>query len=94
MTRDTGDLRVLNELDRIRSTSVLRDACIGVIDIALFVEDDVLEYGAEPQRLKNVRLAFWREIDRLRIATAFDIENAVIAPNVFVVTNEMTLWIG
>ena len=94
MTGDAGNLRVLNELDRIRATSVLRDARVGVIDVAIFIEHDVLEHGAEAQRLENVRLVFRREIDRLCVAAAFDVEDAVIAPNVFVVANEMTLRIG
>src|SRR4030095_8244047 len=94
MARDTRNFRVLNELNRICATSVFRDARVGVIDIAVFIEDDVLEHSTKPQSLENIRLVFGRKVNRLCVATAFDIENAVIAPNVFVVTNKMTLWIG
>ena len=76
MARHAGNLRVLNELDRIRSTSVFRDARVGIIDIVVFIEHDVLEHSAEAQRLKDVRLVFWREIDRLCVAAAFDVEDA------------------
>ena len=94
MAGDAGDLRVLDELDRIRAARVLRDARVGVIDVAIFIEHDVLEHRAEAQRLKDVRLVFRREVDRLRVAAAFDVEDAVVAPAVFVVADEMALRIG
>jgi hypothetical protein len=50
----------LNKLDRIRSASVLRNACIGVIDISIVIKHHVLEHRAEAQRLKNVWFVFWR----------------------------------
>src|SRR3954447_12884710 len=94
MTRYTGDLRVLNELDGIRSTSVFRDARVGIINVAISSEHDVLEDSAEAKRLKDVRLVFWCEIDRFRVAAAFDVEDAVISPNMFVVADKMTFRIG
>src|SRR4029077_5319567 len=94
MAGHAGDLCVLNELDRIRSTSVLRDARVGIVNVAIFIEHDVLEHSAEAQRLKDVRLVFWREVDRLRVAASFDVEDALIAPNVFVVANKMTFRIS
>src|SRR4026208_1898122 len=93
MTGHTGNLRVLNEVDRVGPTSVFRDARVGIIDVTIFSEHDVLEYCAETQRLKNVRFVFWCEIDCLSVAAAFDVEDAVISPDVFVVANKMTLWI-
>jgi hypothetical protein len=59
----------------------------------IFIEHDILKYRPEAQRLENVRFALGREVDRLRVAAAFDVEDALIAPNVFVVANEMTFWI-
>ena len=94
MTGHAGDLGVLNELDRIRAARVLRDARVGVIDDAIFIEHDVLQHGAEAQRLENIRLAFRRKIDRLGVAAAFDVEDAVVAPAVLVVADEMTFRIG
>src|SRR4030095_5024386 len=84
---------VLNKLDRIRPTSVFRDARVGIIDIAVFIEDDVLEHSTKPQSLENIRLALGRKVNRLCVAAAFDVEDPVIAPNVLVVANEMTLRI-
>ena len=70
----------MNELDRIRAARVLRDARVGVIDVAVFIEHHVLQHRAEAQRLENVRLVLGREIDRLGVAAAFDVEDAVVAP--------------
>src|SRR4030095_10423705 len=93
MARDTGNFRVLNELNRICATSVLRDARVGVIDITILVEHHVFEHGAKAQSLKNIRLVLGREVDRLCVAAAFNVEDAFVAPNVFVVSNKMTLRI-
>src|SRR4029453_5031702 len=65
MSCDTGNFCVLNELDRIRSASVFRDARVGIIDIAVFIEDDVLEHSTKPQGLENIRLVFGRGVNRL-----------------------------
>src|SRR4029077_2810623 len=94
MSCDTGNFRVLNKLDRVRPTSVFRDARVGIIDIAVLIEDDILEHSTKSQSLENIRLALGRKINRLCVAAAFDVEDPVIAPNVFVVANEMTLRIS
>ena len=94
MAGDAGDLRVLDELDRIGAAGVLRDARVGVIDVVIFIEHHVLEHRAETQRLEDVRLALGREVDRLGVAAALDVEDAVVAPAVLVVADEMTFRIG
>src|SRR5262249_48796709 len=91
MTRDTGNFRVVNEIDRIRTARGFRNAGVGVIDISIFIEHHVLKYGTEAQCLKDIRLIFGREVDRLRVAAAFDIEDAVIRPDVLIVAYKMTL---
>src|SRR5204863_4929164 len=60
-----------------------------------WVEDDVLQYRAEHLRCAiNVRLAFRREVDHLRVATALEVENSIGRPPVFVVTDETAIGIG
>ena len=54
---------------------------VGEVDVAIVIEHDVLQHRAEAQRLENVRLAFRREVDRLGVAAAFDVEDAVVAPD-------------
>ena len=60
----------------------------------VFIEDHVFEYRAEAQRLENVRFALGREVDRLRVAAAFDIKDTIVAPAMLIVADEMTLRIG
>jgi hypothetical protein len=85
MAGHVRDFRVVDELDRIRAARVVRDARVGVVHAVVFIEHHVFEYRAKSQRLKNVRLALGREVDRLRVAAAFDIEDPIVAPAVFVV---------
>src|SRR4051812_1558257 len=94
MAGDTRDFRVLNKFDRIRTARVQRDADVGVVDFPIILEDNVLEHRTETERLENIRLTFVRKVYCLRVATAFDVEDAVVAPDVFVVSDEMTLRIG
>ena len=94
MAGHAGNLRVLDELDRISAAGVLRDAHVGVIDRPIFLEHDVFQHRAETERLENVRLAFRGQIDRLGVTAAFDVEDAVVAPAVFVVADELALGIG
>ena len=89
-----GIFALCDELDRIRAARVLRDARVGVIDAVIVIEHHVLEHRAEAQRLEDVRLALGREVDRLGVAAAFDVEDAVVAPAVLVVADEMPLRIG
>ena len=94
MAGHAGDLRVADELDRIRAARVLRDARVGEVDVVVLIEHDVLQHRAEAQRLEDVRLALGREVDRLGVAAAFDVEDAVVAPAVLVVADEMALRVG
>src|SRR5690348_13745556 len=94
MSGGARDLCVLNEINWICAPGVLSDACVGVIDVMILMEDDVLQDSAETQCLKNVRLAFRCKIDRLSVTASFDVENPVVAPDMLVVTDEVTFRIG
>ena len=62
---------------------------------AVLVENDVFEHGAEAaRRCKDFRLGLGRQADGLGIAAAFEIEDAVLAPAVFVVADQRALRIG
>src|SRR5439155_26840419 len=49
---------------------------------------------AKTQCLENIRLTFGCEVDRLRVATALNVEDSVVAPDVFVVPDKMAFGIG
>ena len=72
MAGHAGDLRVLNELDRIRPAGVLGDRGVAEVDVVReLIVDDILENRAEAECPKNVRLALRRKINRLGVTTAF-----------------------
>ena len=56
--------------------------------VRLLVIDHVFEHRAKPQRLINLGLRIWREVNSLGVTAAFDIEDAVIGPAVLVVADE------
>src|SRR5262245_55699923 len=89
MASHAGDPRVLYEVDWIRPTRVFRDARVGEVHGVVFIEHDILQYGAEAERAEYVRLALGREIDCFCITATFDIEDAVVAPNVLVVADQV-----
>ncbi len=94
MVRDAGHSGVLDEIDRIRAAGVFGDARVGEINVTILVEHHVLEHGAEAQRLKDIRFAFGGQVDRFRIAAALDIEDAVVAPAVLVIADQVPFRIG
>ena len=59
------------------------------------VADDVFEHGAETVRRRpDLGLGCLRELDALRVAAAFEVEDAVGRPAVLVVADERALRIG
>ena len=95
MAGDTRHLGVLDELDGIRAARVLRDAGVVEIDgVALVVEDHVFQHAAEAERVENIGLVFRREVDGFGVAAALDVEDAVVAPDVFVVADEPAFRVG
>jgi hypothetical protein len=60
----------------------------------ILIEDNVFQHCTKAQRLEDVRLTLGSQVDRLRITATLDVEDAVVAPAVLVVANEMSLRIG
>src|SRR5437773_1082375 len=78
MARDARNLGVADELDRISAARILGDTAAMKIDVmGHLVIDDILQHRAESQRLIYLRLRFGCEMNRLGVAAALDIEDAV-----------------
>ena len=85
----TRDLRVRDELDRVRATSVLRDGDVLVVGFARDrVVDDILEDATEPDGVEDLRLLLAREANALGVTTALDVEDTVVRPDVLVIADE------
>ena len=58
---DAGDLRILDIFNRVCATSIFRQRCVVIINHSSFrAEDNVFEYGAEPNGVVNIRLLIGR----------------------------------
>ena len=87
-------LNVLDVVDRIRNTSVLGDALITEVYLAILVNGYVLKKSVAGDSTIDIGLRLLVKVDYFRIATALIVEYSLVIPAVFVVTNELTFRIG
>ena len=81
--------RVRDALELVRGPRVLGLRRVVEVEHAALVDGDVLEDRAErARRLEDLRLGLLREPDHLRVAAAFDVEDAAVAPAVLVVADQ------
>ena len=83
-------------MQRIGRPRVFGQRTVGEIRIpGIGVERDVLEHGAETHRcVVDFRLGLARQIDRLGVAAAFEVEHAVIRPAMFIVADQGSRGVG
>ncbi len=91
-----GVAGVRDEVERVGGARVLGLPRVVEVDHARVVVDDhVLQHGAEARAgLVDLGLGVTRELDRLGVATTFEVEDAVVGPAVFVVADERALGVG
>ena len=80
-------------VDWIGNTSVFCYAVISEINLTVLIYSYVLKKSISLDCLVDVWFGFWVKVDNLSVATAFEVEYAVVIPAVFVITEEKTLWI-
>jgi hypothetical protein len=81
------NLRVRNELDRIRASRILRNRNIVIIrDSRARMINDVFEDRAESNGPVDLGFFFSREVDAFCITSSFDVEYSGIGPDVLVVS--------
>ena len=89
------DLGVLDVLDGVCATGVLREGGVIVVDnTGLGVEDDVLKDRTELDGVENIGLLLGGETNALGVATALDVEDTSVGPAVLVVTDQGALGVG
>mmetsp|Transcript_19902 Transcript_19902/g.50188 ORF Transcript_19902/g.50188 Transcript_19902/m.50188 type:complete len:420 (-) Transcript_19902:154-1413(-) len=83
-----------DEVQGVGGAGVLRDRGVVVVDLArVIIEHHVLYYGAKLDRVKDLRLLLPRQIDGLCVAASLDVEYASVCPHVFVVPDQVAVWI-
>ncbi len=81
-------------VDGIADAGVFGDGFVFEVDFAVVVDGDVLEECIATDGVVDVGFAVFVEVDDLGVAAAFEVEDAVVVPSVFVVADEETLGIG
>ena len=90
MTAHASELRLLDEVGRVRRTCVLGQRGVRQIQNAgLWVSDHVLKHGPKAtSRGIDLGLRLGREIDDLGVTAPFAVEDSAVAPAVFVIANQ------
>ncbi|QTK80153.1 hypothetical protein AT6N2_C2567 [Agrobacterium tumefaciens] len=95
MAGNAGLRRIRDEVQRISAAGVFRQRVIVEVRNAVFVQHDVFQNRAETVgRSVDFWLGFSRKFDRLGVATALEIEDAMFAPAVLVIADQRACRIG
>src|SRR6266852_4610070 len=91
---DAGKHRIVYEVQWIRGTRVFGDRIVGIVgDFALFVENHVLKHRTTPNGIPDLWLALLGEVNALRVAASFEIENPRVAPTVLVISDQVAIGV-
>ena len=96
MPAQAGFRGVRDRLQRIGATHVVGDRVVFEIQLQrVRVKDHVLDHGAETRAGGvDFRLGLGRKVDGLGIAAAFEVEDALVRPAVFVIADQHARGIG
>ena len=81
-------------VDGVAYASVFRNALVGKVDVTLFVKGYVFQQCVTLDCIVYVGFAVLVEVDNLGVATALEVEHAVVVPTVFVVADKQTFGVG
>ena len=80
-------------VDRVRYTSILCNALIIEVDLSVLVQSNVLKKSVALNCIVDIWLRFFVEVDNFSVASALEVEYAVVIPAVLVITDQETLRI-
>lgn len=80
----------------VADSSVFSDGDIIVVDGSWLVWEilNVFNDGTELDSIIDFRFFLSTEIDALSVATTFDVEDTLVCPDVFIITNQRSVWIS
>ncbi|MPM53125.1 hypothetical protein SDC9_99890 [bioreactor metagenome] len=81
-------------VNRIRNTRIFGGRTVGIVNIPFIVNSDVFEQCIPTDSSPDIGFFVLTQIDHFCVATPFVVENSVIVPPVFVVTDQVAFWIG
>lgn len=89
------DLGVLNVLNGVGTSSILRQSRVVVIDeTRVRIEDHILKDGSVLDGAKNIGLLLGRKTNALGVATTFDVEHTIVAPAVLIVADQFSVRVS
>lgn len=95
VSADSRDLSVIDELQRIRSSSVFSNGSIMIVNFSAgFLQHNVLQNSSEPDSTVDFRLFLLAKSDTLGIASTFDVENTLVSPDVLIVADKFAISDG
>ena len=80
-------------IDRIRYTSVLCYTLISKINFAFCIQSNILKQSITSDRIIDIRLRLFIQVDNFCIASTFKVEYTVIIPAVLIITDQKTFRI-
>ena len=85
---------VLDVIDRVGNTGVFGFRAVVEINRTVGQHRDVFQQRIAFDGVIDIRLGFFGQLDGFGVATAFEVEHAVVIPAVFVIANQLAFWIG
>ena len=80
-------------VDRVRYTCIFCYALIRKIDLSVCIQSYVLKKSVSLDCIVDIRLRFFIQINDLRIASTFEVEDTIVIPSVLIITDQKTFRI-
>jgi hypothetical protein len=95
VSTDSRDLSVIDELQRIRSSSVFSNRSIMEINFSAgFLKHNVLQNSSESDSTVDFRFFFLTKSHTLGIASTFNVENTLASPDVLIIADKFAISDG
>lgn len=92
MPTDTWDFGVVNKLQRICGSGIFSEGRIKVVDLPCgLIHHHILQDSSEPNRIEDLRLLLFAEINAFGIAPSLHVKDSLISPLVFVVSDQFAV---
>lgn len=89
MASDCGDLDIFDHFQWVTGSGILSDGGVEIVDFFCgWVKDNVFQESTEFHGMINFGFFFFCEADAFGVAAAFHVEDALVSPDVFVITDE------